>query len=186
MAFEPSIEQKQEKTKAHLWISKALTRAASLYHGLTWDRLKAVASASVGQAAKLLWIALCILLFILVVRDLSTDLVAIEPISVPKAFSDNGYTPEVASRRLRDALSDYANKANTSMKNPSIAPRDELPNIVVPKIDLSLDTVVSAVHSVLHYGSRRTVSGEMIVRGKLAWLRLRVDGREVFSSPKRI
>ena len=154
-----------------------------LYQGLTWERLKAVVNAFVNNAAKLLWISLCVLIFVLVLQDLSKDLITIEPISVPKKFAENGYTPEVASRRLRDALGDYARKAGTSMKSPSIAPRDELPNIVVPKIDLSLDTVVSSIRSVLHYGNRRTISGEIVVRGNLAWLRLRVDGEEVFSSP---
>jgi Flp pilus assembly protein TadD len=180
---ETPVGANQEKGKLGPWIAKALTGPLIFYRGLTWERVKAVASASMNNAAKLLWIALCIFIFVIVVQDLSKDLITVEPISVPKMLSEDGYTPEVASRRLRDALSTYAGKANTSMKSPSIAPRDELPNIVVPKIDLSLETVVSSIRSVLHYGSRRTISGEMIVRGKLIWLRLRVDGQEVFSSP---
>jgi Flp pilus assembly protein TadD len=183
VAPEPSIEQNQEKAKSRRWFAKALTPLRIFYQGISWENIKAAVTGSVNNAAKLLWIAACILIIGFVVKDLSTDLVAIEPISVPKAFSENGYTPEVASRRLRDALSDYASKANTSMKGPSIAPRDELPNFVVPKIDLSLDTIVSSIRGVLHYGSRRSISGELIVRGKLAWLRLRVDGQEVHSSP---
>jgi tetratricopeptide (TPR) repeat protein len=122
----------------------------------------------------------------LAAKDLSQDLVTIEPISVPKTFSENGYTPEVASRRLRDALNDYAVKANTLVKVPSIAPRDELPKITVPKIDLSLDTIESFIRSVAHFGSHRSISGEMVIRRKLAWLRLRVDGEEVHSSPNGI
>lgn len=186
MAQEPSTEPDQEKGKSRHRTAKALTRVRLLYRALTWDRLKTVINASVSNATKLLWIVLCVLLFTFVVRDLSTELIAIEPISVPKAFSENGYTPEVASRRLRDALSDYASKSKTLMKSPNIAPSNELPNIIVPKIDLSLDTVVSSIRSVLHNERRHTISGEMIIRGKLAWLRLRVDGREVFSSPNGI
>jgi hypothetical protein len=118
-----------------------------------------------------------------VLRDLSQELVTIEPISVPKALSENGYTPEVASRRLRDALGDYALKANSFMKSPTISPRDELPNIVVPKIDISLDTIISSIRTFLHYGNRRNIAGEFIIRDKLAWLRLRIDGREAYTSP---
>jgi tetratricopeptide (TPR) repeat protein len=35
---------------------------------------------------------------------------------------------------------------------------------------------------VLHFSSRRSISGELVLRGKLAWLRLRIDGKEVHSS----
>ena len=44
----------------------------------------------------------------LIVQELQNDLVTIEPIAVPKALSDIGYTPEVAGYRLRDALNAYA------------------------------------------------------------------------------
>jgi hypothetical protein len=118
--------------------AKTLSFARAVYQKLTWENLKKAVNTSVGNAAKLLWIAACILIAIYVARDLSSDLVAIEPISVPKTFSESGYTPEVAGRRLRDALNDYAIKANTWMQGPSVVPRDELPNIVVPKLDLSL------------------------------------------------
>src|SRR5947209_13666052 len=89
----------------------ARTAFHKLYRSLTWENLKTAVNAFLSNAAKLLWIALCILIFIIVLQDLSEDLVTIEPISVPKIFSENGYTPEVASRRLRDALSNYALKA---------------------------------------------------------------------------
>jgi hypothetical protein len=44
----------------------------------------------------------------LIVQELQNDLIAIEPIAVPKALSEIGYTPEVAGYRLRDALNTYA------------------------------------------------------------------------------
>jgi tetratricopeptide (TPR) repeat protein len=183
VAQEPSIEADQQKGALRFWTSKALTLPRLFYQGLTWERLKAIVDASASNAAKLLWIAACILIVSFVVRDLSTDLVTIEPISVPKAFSESGYTPEVASHRLNDALSIYARNAGSVMQGPSVAARDELPKFVIPKIDLSLDTIVASVRGVLHYGSRRTISGELIVRGKQAWLRLRIDGQNVYSSP---
>jgi hypothetical protein len=141
--------------------------------------MNAAISAAPSYVLKLVWIAACVAIVIFILRDLSQDLVTIEPISVPKSFSENGYTPEVASRRLRDVLGDYTLEAGTSMKGPTISPRDELPNIVVPKIDISLDTVLASVRTLLHYGNRRSISGEFTLRDKLAWLRLRVDGKEV-------
>jgi hypothetical protein len=71
----------------------------------------------------------------------------IEAISVPKSFADSGYTPEVASQRLRDALLDYTKKANSSMHSPAIALHGELKDIIVPKIDLSLDSLISTVRN---------------------------------------
>ena len=120
---------------------------------------------------------------VLVAQDLARDVVTIEPISVPKTLSDNGYTPEVASHRLLDAVNQYArvNRASKLMDSLSIASRDELPDFVVPKIDLSLNALVSSIRSVLHYGSGHRISGEFFLRDKLA-LRLRVDGQQVFSS----
>jgi Tfp pilus assembly protein PilF len=128
-------------------------------------------------------LAILVLVATVVVRDLSEDLINIEPISVPKVVADNGFTAEIGSRRLRDALTSYAKKAGTSMKGPSVSPRSELPDFVVPGVGLSMDTIVSGVRSILHYGSRQTISGELITRSNQAWLRLRVDGEEVYSSP---
>lgn len=139
-------------------------------------------SASISNIVGLTWIVIWLAVCILVVEDLSRELVTIEPISVPKTFVDNGYTPEVASRRLQDALNNYVKNAGSSMQGLNIAPRDELPNFVVPKIELSLSSVVSTIRSVLHYSSGRRISGEFIIRGNLAWLRLRVDGQEAYRS----
>lgn len=145
----------------------------------SWENLKA----AINNAAKLLWIAAGIAIICIVIQDLSSDIVTIEPISVPPILSQNGYTQEVASRRLRDALGKYAAKADTAMKSPAMASRNELPNIVIPKIDLPLNAIVSTIRSLLHYGSQKNISGELISQGRLIWLRLRVDDREVYTNP---
>jgi tetratricopeptide (TPR) repeat protein len=140
-------------------------------------------SASIGNVVALSWIIIWVVICVLVAQDLARDVVTIEPISVPKTLSDNGYTPEVASHRLRDAVNHYASvsRASKLMDTLSIASRDEMPDFVVPKIDLSLNALVSSIRSVLHYGSGHRISGEFFMRDKLA-LRLRVDGQQVFSS----
>ncbi len=140
-------------------------------------------SATLGNVIGLSWIVIFIVIGVLVVEELARDVVTIDPISVPKTLSDNGYTPEVASHRLLDAIQHYAsvNKVASLMESLNIAPSDELPDFVVPKIDLSLNALVSSIRSVLHYGNGRRISGELISRDKLA-LRLRVDGVAVYSS----
>jgi tetratricopeptide (TPR) repeat protein len=106
----------------------------------------------------------------------------IEAISVPKSFADSGYTPDVASQRLRDALLDYTKKANSSMHSPAIALHGELKDIIVPKIELSLDSLISTVRNFFGIGSQRTISGEFVARRQLLWLRVRIDGKEVYRS----
>ena len=56
---------------------------------------------------------------ILIVQDLKRDVVTIEPIEVPKALSDSGYTPGVAGYRLRDALNAYAGAPAPGTTSPA-------------------------------------------------------------------
>ena len=102
----------------------------------------------------------------------------------------------MAGHRLRDALDalqqlvdaepessqvDETNAANSILAH-NVAARDELPDFVVPQIGLSLSAIVSSIRSVLHYSKGgNVISGELIYRDKYA-LRVRVDGREVFTS----
>jgi Flp pilus assembly protein TadD len=157
-----------------------------------WFKLKAIFQAAAGWIARsaslsniigLSWIVIFVVIGFLIAEEVARDVVTIEPISVPKTLSDNGYTPEVAGHRLLDAIKHYAsiNRAAPLIEVLNIAPSDELPDFVIPQIGLSLNAVVSSLRSVLHYGTGRRISGELILRDKLA-LRLRVDGHEVYSS----
>lgn len=140
-------------------------------------------SATFGNVIALSWVIIFIVIGVLVVEELARDVVTIEPISVPKSLADNGYTPEVASRRLHDAITHYANinRAAALMEQLNITPSDELPDFIVPKVDLSLNALVSSIRSVLHYGSGHRISGEFILHDKLA-LHLRVDSSLVYTS----
>jgi superkiller protein 3 len=62
----------------------------------------------------------------------------------------------------------------------NIATRDELPEIVVPQIGLSLGAIESSIRSVFHTG--HAISGELTLRDSKYALRLRIDGRQVFNS----
>lgn len=139
----------------------------------------------------------------LIAEELRSDLVTIDPIGVPKTLSDSGYTPEVAGYRLRDALNAYAEAsapgddgARLNLNLDSVAHDDdslnsnvdlsisaghELPNIVVPQIGLSLREIASVIRSALGM-TGHAVAGEITGRGNKYALRLRIDGRQVFSS----
>jgi tetratricopeptide (TPR) repeat protein len=144
-------------------------------------------TATIGNFVRLGSIGLAVLVLGLVVQDLMSDVVTIEPISVPARLAENGYQPEVAGHRLRDALNSYASRsragpfAGESFLNLDLnmADRAELPDFVVPQLGLSLNAVVSSIRSVLHVRSRPTISGEIIAQDKFA-LRIRVDGEQVY------
>jgi len=142
-------------------------------------------TATVANLVALTWIGLSVVICVLIVREVTRDVVTIEAISVPKTLADSGYTPEVASHRLRDAINHYAsfNKPNYfgDIGGLNISASDELPDFVVPTIGLSLNAIVSSIQSVLHYSRGHVISGEMIFHDKFA-LRVRVDGRQVYTS----
>ncbi len=162
-----------------LWRNlKTYTRAAVGWIGNTATIGNFVRLGSIGLAGLIVW---------LIVQDLMRDVVTIEPISVPARLAENGYKPEVAGHRLRDALNSYASRSRTgplageSFLNLDLnmADRDELPDFVVPQLGLSLNAVVSSIRSVLHARSGPTISGEITAQDKFA-LRIRIDGEQVY------
>ena len=176
---------------------------------LFWTNFKAIFQAAGGWIARTATIGKLAALTPLVVggwlivQELMSDVVTIEPIEVPKALSDSGYTPEVAGFRLRDALNAYAETpspgddgTNLNSNLDSVAHDDdslnsnldlnisaghELPDIVVPQIGLSLRAIESSIRSVLHR-TGHAISGELTTQGSKYALRLRIDGRQVFNS----
>lgn len=174
---------------------------------LFWLKLKTYSQTAGGRVAKNATIGkiVALILFGLVAWDLRRDVVRIEAIEVPRALSDNGYTSSVAGHRLHDALNVYADQATPAGDNNgtnfnsswgfitaddanlnsnldlNIAARDELPDIVVPQIGLSLGAIESSIRSVLPTKGH-AISGELTLRDSKYALRLRIDGRQVFSS----
>jgi tetratricopeptide (TPR) repeat protein len=167
-------------------IARAWIWSLAFRQYLTWEYGKAVIKAVSRKTVTLLWILVALVILLFVAQSFTGDLVTLEPLSVPKTFSESGYTAEVASQHLRDALNNFIEDAGSSMQGPNLALPDERPTIIVPKVGLSVDAIVSAVRGLLHYGSHRQISGEFTLRGKLVWLRLRVDGRKVYESLKGV
>ena len=163
-----------------------------LHNAASWI----VDKTTVGNFFALISLLVFLGIAVLIFQDLNRDVAIIEPIAVPKALADSGYTPEVAGHRLRDALDalqqlvdaepesslvDETNAANSILAH-NVAARDALPDFVVPQIGLSLSAIVSSIRSVLHYTKGgNVISGELIYRDRYA-LRVRIDGREVFTS----
>jgi tetratricopeptide (TPR) repeat protein len=173
---------------------------------LLWQNLKANFQAISGWIAKTTTFGKLAVLTPLIgsgwllVQELRSDLITIEPIAVPKTLSESGYTPEVAGYRLRDALNIYAGApapGNDGTKlNPNldslandddslksnfdlnISAENELPDIVVPQIGLSVRAIAASIRSALGM-TGHAISGELTRKDSKYALRLRIDGRQV-------
>ena len=154
-----------------------LTQPRAILHGL------AVMVAWLhSMLLKLPLLVVIIVLATIVIQGLTEHATVIDPISVPRELADSGYTAEVASHRLRDAVTDFMSGVNSRMSNPDIALHGDLPNIVVPTVGISLDAIVSTFRTLLRSTRSRTLSGEIVTRENKIWLRLRLDGQEIHTS----
>lgn len=101
---------------------------------------------------------------------------------MPKKLEENGFTAEVASQRLRDAVNSYVKTVKTHMKNPNIQLHGEEPNIVVPAVGLSLDAIIAMLRTFVYSDYRKNISGDLIISESKLWLRLRLNGNQFYSS----
>jgi hypothetical protein len=102
----------------------------------------------------------------------------IEPIVVPPGLAERGYTSEITARLLRDGINGVIGKA--SAPAPDFSIRGDLPDIVVPTVGLSFETLVAFFRTVL-YSSRHTIiSGEIIRSDNILSLQLRINGQPVY------
>ena len=133
---------------------------------------------------KVPWAIAIFVILAILIQGLFEHVTVIQSISVPPALANTGYTPEVAGNRLRDAIADFVKSANSHMKSPDVALQGDLPNIVVPTVGISLDAVLASLRTLLRSTRSRTIAGEFTIVGNQLWLRLRIDGRPLFSNDK--
>jgi Tfp pilus assembly protein PilF len=131
---------------------------------------------------KLPWAIAAFTIIALVIRGLTEHVTVIEPIMVPKVLAESGYTQEVAARRLRDAMATFVASANTRMDQPEVALNSELPNVVVPTVGISLDAFMSSMRTLLRITRTQSIAGELTIANKELLLRLRLNGREFYTS----
>jgi tetratricopeptide (TPR) repeat protein len=138
--------------------------------------------------------------------DTLRQTITIDPISVPKSFSeDKGISPDVASRRLQDAIDKVLAHINLPSATPqrSLSPsstrnRDadlfaipgqranilqgsDLPTIVLPAVGASLDSFAITIQNFLGLGRRMQISGEFTLFEGHLGLVLRKNHHVIFS-----
>src|SRR4051794_26895974 len=97
----------QQGRQAVRVIMRDLLRLMRIWWEHTLLLWKALSSFALSLSALIVVIVVTTLL----TRGLIRKPVAIEPISVPKELADKGYVPEVAARRLRDAVHTFVAKS---------------------------------------------------------------------------
>jgi Flp pilus assembly protein TadD len=147
-----------------------------------WKATTVICNWLIRTGTGLLLACAIIIVGTIVFQGLTQHATVINPLSVPKQLSERGFTDEVAAHRLRDAEADYVKNASSHMSGPELALHGDLPNIIVPTVGISLDAVVSTVHTLMRTTRSRTVSGEITFNDKLLYLRLRLDGLEIYFS----
>jgi tetratricopeptide (TPR) repeat protein len=172
-AAKARISRRAAPEERTIWQRKALVgRVLST----SWKVLVAVVLSVVG-------IFSFVIITVLLWQALTKKTIAIAPISVPKMLAENGYTAEVAAQRLHDALNKFIEDTHTRKAGPEVALQADLPSIVVPTVGLSLETTAANIRTFFPNTGRWNISGELTIVQKQLWLRLRMNGRDFFTSP---
>jgi hypothetical protein len=122
------------------------------------------------------------LILALIAQGVFANTISIHAITVPKALEERGFTAEVAAQRLRDAMTEFVRGANARMKGTDIELQSDEPNIIVPAVNLSLDTIISALRTFFRSSARRNISGDITDSESKLWLRLRLNGNIFYTS----
>ncbi len=105
-------------------------------------------------------IAVIIILPILV-GQFRRDQVVIEPIAVPEALSEQGFTPEVVSSRLWDGLNDVARAAKTSKDTIVAIPDARQVEFSFPDSGFSIESLVFHLRKLFNAYETR-IAGEFV------------------------
>ena len=107
----------------------------------------------------LLRIALVVVIAWLALPIVWNNQPVIDVVNVPKALQDEGYSPEVTERRIKDEINQIEDAAETIARKRGVSlPADsDMPDLELPEANVSLQTVVRFVQHVLHIGPRHIV-----------------------------
>jgi hypothetical protein len=106
-----------------------------------WNRIVWYAKRARSVLLSISAVLTVVLVFAFLFKALIGRQLYIEPISVPKTLAEDGYTPEIAAQQFREALNRVVAAANSLRHAPNIALRGDQPDIVVPTVGISLDTM---------------------------------------------
>src|ERR1039457_4934143 len=143
------------------------TRRRPVWQPSRLSRLKAFLKDTLGSITFGRWILAIFVLPLLfyVYREVTRDVLIIDPFTVPKHFEEAGFTSEVMANRIGDALHQIEIAAQTGMKkdNPtSLREEGSVPDVEIPGTKLGLKTLVDVTRTVLGIYPRH-ISGDIVV-----------------------
>jgi tetratricopeptide (TPR) repeat protein len=153
-----------------------MTKSDSKKLGAFWAGVESAAGSiknvalSVGAAVGV------VLVTIIGVSEVRRETVEILPIEVPESLSGEGLKPEVIARRLADYVRAWEVRTRTTMAKRQLALGGEQIDIVVPGVDLSVDTVTRFLRKSFGDHTIR-IGGELTKHNEVIALRLRVVGK---------
>lgn len=149
---------------------------------VAWRGIQAAVTWLYTFIVRLPWVVAVIVIGVIIIQGLTQHTTVIRPISVPETLAEKGYTSEVASQRLRDAILNFTSTIPSHKKAPEVALYGDLPNLVVPTVGISLDAVLSSIRTLSRSTRSRSISGEITIKHNLLWLVLRVDDKKIYES----
>ncbi len=127
------------------------------------SRLEAVSKAAPWKS-----LALGVLILPLIIhayREVTRNVLIIDPFTVPKIFADAGLTPEVLANGIGDALRQIEESTRTRMQKDSLAigpDTSPTPDIEIPGTKLGLRTVIEELRSTFGIYTKH-ISGDVFV-----------------------
>jgi tetratricopeptide (TPR) repeat protein len=105
----------------------------------------------------------------------------VEAIGVPKRLAEDGFSAEVATQRLRDAIKAVQDTARTTMAKAEVGIHPSLSEVTIPKAGFSAESVAASIRRLLPESWHHEISGEFTSSGNDLSIRLRLNGQVVFS-----
>jgi hypothetical protein len=131
-------------------------RLDNFFAGLRWVGYKWLRLSELFFAV--LTAAVLIVLLIIILPVARRQTIDIQPIAVLKYLADRGYTSEVATERLRDAIDRIIFQAGSSMEPPHFM--SSAPDIVIHEVWLQPEAIAAWLGNWLHL-RRQDISGEI-------------------------
>ena len=116
-----------------------------------------------------------IALIVIIVRQLTTNSVLVEPISVPAALAQKGYTPKIIAQRIVDEIFKIQRKATTVKERRSLMPEWSQLDVQMPGAGVSVKTVGRIIKESMGIPETQ-INGEVVMVIQEFRLRLRFDG----------
>jgi tetratricopeptide (TPR) repeat protein len=143
-----------------------------------WGKRAFAVSTTVSTALLAVWI-----LWLVGEATLRKHRLDIESITVPKQLTDAGFSAEVVTRRLRDAIKNVQVQASatTTMAGNRADLHEDISDITIPKAGISAESMAASIRRLLPDSWQHEVSGEFVLSGPELTVRLRLNGEVVFS-----